>query len=45
MEAFDNAIGLRAFGLGTAVVDVLDRQVQLILMALGVAAVLPYLDP
>ena len=37
MEALANAIGLRAFGLGAAVVDVLDRQIELVLVALGAA--------
>ena len=40
VEALDDAVGLRALGLGLAMVDVLDRQVELILVALGVAAVL-----
>jgi hypothetical protein len=37
MEALANAIGLRAFGLGAAVVDVLDGEVELVFVALGVA--------
>src|SRR5262249_30167655 len=40
VEAFANAVGLWAFGLGARVIDVLDREIELILMALGVAAVL-----
>jgi len=35
MEALANTIGLRAFGLGAAVVDVLDGQIELVLVALG----------
>src|ERR1700757_4560547 len=30
MEALANAIGLRAFGLGAAMVDVLDGQIELV---------------
>ena len=37
MEALTNTIGLRALGLGAAVVDVLDRQIELVLVALGAA--------
>jgi hypothetical protein len=37
MEALANTIGLRAFGLGAAVVDVLDGQIELVLVALGAA--------
>ena len=40
MEALADAVGLRALGLGPGVVDVLDRQIELVLMALGAAAVL-----
>ena len=34
MEAFADAIGLRALGFGAAVVDVLDGQVELVFVAL-----------
>ena len=37
MEALANAIGLRALGLGAAVVDVLDREIELVFVALGAA--------
>src|SRR5215472_6673318 len=37
MEALADSIGLRAFGLGAAVVDVLDREIELVFMALGAA--------
>ena len=30
MEAFADAVGLRALGLGAAVIDILDRQVELV---------------
>ena len=33
MEALDDAVGLRALGLGPAVVDVLDGEVELVLVA------------
>ena len=33
MEAFADSVGLRALGLGTGVVDVLDRQVELVFVA------------
>ena len=39
VEALANAIGLRALGLGAAVVDILDGQVELVLVPLRVAAV------
>jgi len=37
MEALADAIGLRAFGLGSAVVDVLDREVELVFVAFAAA--------
>jgi hypothetical protein len=37
MEALTDAVGLRALGLGAAVIDVLDREVELIVMALSAA--------
>ena len=37
MEALADAIGLRALGLGAAVIDVLDREVELVFVALGAA--------
>ena len=38
MEAFTDAVRLRALGLGAGVIDVLDRQIQLILVRFRVAA-------
>ena len=40
MEAFADAVGLRAFGFGARVVDVLDRKIELVLVPLRIAAVL-----
>ena len=40
MEALADAVGLRALGLGAGVVDVLDGEIELVFVALGVAAVL-----
>src|SRR2546421_1742141 len=37
MEALANAVGLRALGLGAAVIDVLDREIELVLVALAAA--------
>ena len=37
MKALANAIGMRALGLGAAVIDVLDREVKLVFVALGAA--------
>src|SRR5690348_1374122 len=37
MEALANAVGLWALGLGAAVVDVLDREIELVLVALAAA--------
>src|SRR3954468_18342273 len=39
VEALADAVGLRTFGLGAGVIDVLDRQVELVFVSLGVAAV------
>jgi hypothetical protein len=38
VEAFTDTIGLRALGLGARVIDVLDREIQLVLVPLGIAA-------
>jgi hypothetical protein len=38
MEALTDAVGLRALGLGAGVIDVLDREVKLVLVPLRVAA-------
>jgi hypothetical protein len=37
MEALANAVGLRALGLGAAVIDVLDREIELVFVALAAA--------
>ena len=37
MEALTDSIGLRALGLGAAVIDVLDGEIELVFMALGAA--------
>jgi hypothetical protein len=34
MEALADAVGLRALGLGAGVVDVLDRQIELVFVVL-----------
>ncbi len=39
MEALADAVGLRTLGLGAAVVDVFDREIQLVFVPLRVAAV------
>src|SRR5215471_13601208 len=39
VEAFADAVGLRALGLGSAVVDVLDREIELVLVPFGIAAI------
>ena len=39
MEAFTDAVGLWALGLGARVIDVLDRQVEFVFVPLGIAAV------
>jgi hypothetical protein len=33
VEALDDAVGLRALGLGSGVVDVLDREIELVFVA------------
>jgi hypothetical protein len=38
VEAFTDAIRLRTLGLGARVIDVLDREIQLVLVPLGIAA-------
>src|SRR5262245_46325925 len=38
VEAFTDAVGLRALGLAARVIDVLDREIQLVLVPFGVAA-------
>ena len=40
VEALTDAVGLRALGLRPTVIDILDRQVELVLVSFGVAAVL-----
>ena len=40
VEALTDAVGLRALGLGARVIDVLHREVELVFVALRVAAVL-----
>jgi hypothetical protein len=40
MEAFADAVGLRALGFGAGVIDVLDREIELVLVPLRIAAVL-----
>src|SRR4029450_11692376 len=40
MERFPDAVGLRSFGFGARVVDVLDREIELVLVPLRIAAVL-----
>ncbi len=37
MEALADSVRLRALGLGAAVIDVLDREIELVLMTLGAA--------
>ena len=37
MEALADAVGLRAFGLGAAVIDVFDREVELVVVAFATA--------
>ena len=41
MEAFTDAVRLRALGLGARVIDILDREIQLVLVPFGVAAEAP----
>jgi hypothetical protein len=38
VEAFTDAIGLRALGFGPRVIDVLDREVEFVLVPLRIAA-------
>ena len=38
VEALADAVGLRALGLGARVIDVLNREIQLVLVPFGVAA-------
>jgi hypothetical protein len=38
VEAFTGAVGLRALGLGARVIDVLDREIQLVLVPFEIAA-------
>jgi len=40
VESFNDAICLRTLGLGTGVVDVLDRQVEFVFVMLRIAAIL-----
>src|ERR1700741_1109798 len=40
VEAFADTIGLRALGFGARVIDVLDREIELVLMPLRIATVL-----
>src|SRR5262245_37648822 len=40
VEALADAVGLWALGLGSRMIDVLDRKIELILVPLGIAAVL-----
>jgi hypothetical protein len=40
VEALTDAVGLRALGLGPRVIDVLDSKVELVFVALWVAAIL-----
>src|ERR1700758_5735942 len=37
MKALADAVGLRALGLGAAVIDVLDREIELVFVALATA--------
>lgn len=37
--SFDHAVGLRALGLGAAMVDILDGEIELIFEMLGIAAI------
>ncbi len=39
MVSFDNAIGLWALGLGAAMVDVLDGEIEFVFMMLGIATI------
>jgi hypothetical protein len=39
VEALDDAIGLRAFGFGAGVVDILDAEIEFVFVPLGIAAI------
>ena len=39
VEALDDSIGLRALGLGSGVVHILDREIELVLVVLRVSAI------
>ena len=40
MEALADSVGLRALGLGAGVIDILDGEIELVVVMLGVAALL-----
>ena len=40
LEAFADAVGLRALGLGARMIDIFDREVELVFVSLWVAAIL-----
>jgi hypothetical protein len=40
VESFTDAVGLRALGLGARVIDVLDREIELVFVPFGIAAIL-----
>src|SRR4051794_168572 len=40
VEALADAVGLRALGLGSRVIDVLDREIEFVFVSLGIAAIL-----
>ena len=40
MEALADSVGLRALGLGPRMIDVLDGEIELVVVMLGVAAIL-----
>src|SRR5262249_27866477 len=40
VESFTDAVGLRAFGLVARVIDVLDREIELVCVPFGIAAIL-----
>ena len=39
LEALDNPIGVRAVGLSPGMIDILHREIQLVFMAFGTAAI------
>jgi hypothetical protein len=39
VETLDDAVGLRAPGLGSGVIDVLDGEIEFVFMPLGIAAI------